>query len=205
MNLRKYFNLPSKSQKLLISKDYDSINEKCEVLRNEHNSKEYDKEIVHNNTCPNCGSKKDIVNKIRQVQGHGEINGSFRLGYGSVYGEIDIDTNGVNHCNSCGNEWKKYKKDYHIGDYGDNIDIEFVDQLGNLFDIIQDPQKEFLHRKESIEFFDGYHAETIYKSGEEYFDHLWMSKNNLEALELENLRNYYKSIYDKENKELKKI
>lgn len=59
----------------------------------------------HDTKCPHCKSTKNIVDKIQRV--NGEIKGSFRMGSGSVYGSID--TEGVNHCNSCGHQWLKHK------------------------------------------------------------------------------------------------
>lgn len=65
----------------------------------------------YDNICPSCKST-NVNDRIKRQQG--EING---YGSGSIFGYSssihgEWDTNSVNKCNDCGNEWKKYAGSY---------------------------------------------------------------------------------------------
>jgi len=107
VNLRKIFNIPNKEQKRLIDLHVEILKDHANTQDRDYSRKHLQYQEDHDGTCPNCG-KKEIVNKISRVQGEGSVGGSFALGFGSVHGSSSTDTNSVNHCNSCGNQWKKY-------------------------------------------------------------------------------------------------
>lgn len=82
--------------------------------KNSENNKA--KKEKHDSTCPSCGSK-NVNNRIKRFQG--DIKGSSHghgwsaLSFGESYhsGSINgkFDTNEVNKCNDCENEWKKWE------------------------------------------------------------------------------------------------
>jgi hypothetical protein len=135
--------------------------------------------------CPHCKAKSDsIVDKICQVQG--KSNGKFRLGYGNI--GILIDTEAVNHCNACGNEWKKFKtkeiSQTHI------IRLAFK----YLYDIINNPEEKKKDWKlETIAVFNDCCAEAIFNLRFEYRYNLTDGINS--KLTLSRIRKYYWSIY----------
>ena len=103
----KLFNIQNIGQKRVIAEQLKEITEYCDEKANYHNDGETKWEKDHNEKCPNCGLK-DIVNRIARVQGSGSVSGSFVWGSGSISGSSSSDTNEVNNCNSCSNQWKKY-------------------------------------------------------------------------------------------------
>lgn len=88
-----------------------------ESKRNEYMDKVRENNKIHNQTCPNCGSK-NTIQVFRRPKGeiHGSLNGysshdSYLFGsYSShrSYGKIDgnLDTLKVNQCKECGQEWE---------------------------------------------------------------------------------------------------
>lgn len=62
-----------------------------------------------NSICPKCSSK-NVNHRVKRVQGKvdGNIHGSSFLFSGSLSGSLhgEMDTNEVNKCNDCQNEWK---------------------------------------------------------------------------------------------------
>lgn len=105
--LQKFFYRFTKEYKQKKSDNWDKLWDFIDAKEKQLRDKQYEEQQKHNNICPNCRSEKDkIVNKIQRV--HGETRGSFHIiGGGSVYGWVDTD--GVNHCNNCGNQWIKHK------------------------------------------------------------------------------------------------
>lgn len=81
----------------LLEKNYDAVYDNI--------SSSLQSEVARKNeNCPKCtAGREGIVDKIRRVKG--EVDGDFFVGFGSVRG--GTDTGSVNHCNHCGNEWKK--------------------------------------------------------------------------------------------------
>lgn len=130
----------------------------------------------HNDKCPLCGKDK-IVNKIARVQG--SVSGSFVWGSGSVYGSTD--TEAVNHCASCGNEWKKYE--------WTNITTKRVVKDFN-FDLKSSMKPEYFdtYKKIFIELKDLY-AESI-----DIILHNNVEYDSIPTIEW--LRSKFKSIYD---------
>jgi len=64
----------------------------------------------HDEICPKCHNSNPgkIVNRVNETKG--EVDGDFILGSGSIDGETE--TKEVNHCNVCGNEWKKEEMEW---------------------------------------------------------------------------------------------
>jgi hypothetical protein len=110
MSLKRFFGVKSSDQKGIVAKDYELLVKRIDEYRNRENQKLSDRAKRENNKCPNCGNndKKMIVNKISRVQGKGEVSGTL---FG-IYGSSETDTNDVNHCNECGNQWKKEDVSY---------------------------------------------------------------------------------------------
>ena len=90
----------SEENKALLKQQYKSLEEdlskQWDVIR-EKNRKKVE-EI--NSKCPKCGSNK--VNNGGSLYGSGRIDGK-------------LDTNPVNKCNDCQNEWQIAKNDYSYG------------------------------------------------------------------------------------------
>ena len=111
MNILKFFNLKSKKQKLRISADIENILLKCDNIANKEYNDEKLEQKSHNEICPNCQAiKGSIVNKISHIKGTGQVHNHIMTGRSEL--KINIDTFEVNHCNVCGNEWKKYNLKY---------------------------------------------------------------------------------------------
>jgi len=109
--IRKFLNLPNRDQSKILSDGREQMISIASEIRREKNDNERKREVEKNSNCPNCKGKK-IVNKISRVEGSGYVSGSFIYGSGSIYGSSKTDTNEVNHCNDCGNQWKKYDWSY---------------------------------------------------------------------------------------------
>lgn len=197
MGLRKLFNVPTKTQKGLIAVDIDRINNRCEEIAQEERNDQREFQVRRDGICPNphCMSEKDIVDKIADVTGKGNVDGSFALGFGSVSGKMSMGTGAVNHCNKCGNEWVKAKTRTISRTNITRVALKYLSE------VIHDPeQKKFTWKMEAIQSFDDCCAEAIrflYKRNEAY---------TYKKLRLPKLRRYYPSIYDGKNKKkLEKI
>jgi hypothetical protein len=193
----------SPEQTALLAADLEAFNKRCKEIADAHYEREERYQNSSDNTCPNCLAKKgDIVNKIRQVQGNGSVDGSFSsslfYGSGSVHGSMKIDTFGVNHCNACGNEWKKYNKDFKSTRQVAQDGVKYVSRL------IQDPE-EYKWAKDLAKVFEGCYVETILQFAEENRYSLYSSDE--EVLCFSKLNEYFKSIWDDPNnkKELKHL
>jgi hypothetical protein len=193
----------SPEQTALLAADLEVVNKRCKEIADAHYTREEKWQESHDNTCPNCNSKKgEIVNKIRQVQGSGSVDGSFSSGLfygsGSVHGSMKIDTFGVNHCNNCGNEWKKYNKDFKSPRQVAQDGVKYVSRL------IQDPA-EYKWAKDLAKVFEGCYVETVVHFAEE--NRYSLMDSDINALSFNNLNKYYKSIWDDPNikKELKNL
>ena len=184
---RKLFNNPDKEESLTIEQDC----KKMEGMADELSKIEYVKEEKSinylNSYCSHCNKKTDIVNKIARVEGSGSVSGSFYFGSGSVYGSSSTDTNEVNHCNKCGNQWKKHELKYKdqrefLGEWMDNIYTSFE-------------KNDYIFPQKTIDLLKEFHAESIYKifKNVEYKCYLSTRDN----LTLSKLRTKFKSIYDK--------
>lgn len=193
----------SPEQVTLLAADEAVVLQRAKEIADAHYKRENEYEERHNNTCPKCSAKKgEIVNKIRQVQGSGSVDGDFSsnlfYGYGSVRGSMKIDTFGVNHCNNCGNEWKKYNKDFKSTNEVARDGIKYVARF------IQDPV-EYKWAKNYAIIFKECYVETILKFVEENRYGLFSSDE--ETLCFSTLNKYFKSIWDDPNinRELKSL
>ena len=200
MNLRKLLYIPTKEQIALLQADVQNILKQCDVIASSEYRDQKEAKESHDGVCPKCRARKeDIVDKIRQVQGKGSVGGSFNLGFGSVSGSMSIDTDEVNHCNKCGNEWKKMKTKYVSASDIVRVTLNY---LGDIFDD-PDHNKKLKWKLEAIEVFNDCYAESIMvlKSNHSYYMH----SNTNNELTYSKLRKYYKSVFDKNKKELQKI
>jgi hypothetical protein len=185
----------SPEQITLLAADEALVIQRAKEIADAHYKRENEWEERHNNTCPNCSAKKgEIVNKIRQVQGGGSVDGSFSSGLfygsGSVHGSMKIDTFGVNHCNSCGNEWKKYNKDFLSSNQPPRDGVKYVAR------VIKDPV-EYKWAVSYIKVFEGCYVETILKYAEE--NRYGLMDDDIEVLNFDTLNKYFKSIWDDPN------
>jgi hypothetical protein len=199
MNIRQLLNLPDKAQKLILEKETNLILDRCDIIAKSEYDEQLEAKQFHDGRCPRCREKEKIVDRISHVQGSSIIDSSFILGFGSIHGSMSIDTVAVNHCNTCGHEWIKFKTKYVS-----NTKILRV-VLNYLAEILTDAsEKNRSWKLEAIQVFDGCSAETIYKLRSVHQNYL--HDETIEKLSLSCLRQYYKSIYDKENnKKLEKI
>lgn len=106
MNLRKFFNCPSYIESKLIMDGCNMLRKMADEESFRNNEEDRKRQNDMDTVCQKCKGK-EIVNKISRVEGSGYVDGSFMLGCGSIYGSSTTDTNEVNHCNKCGNQWKK--------------------------------------------------------------------------------------------------
>ena len=187
----------SPEQNVMLIADMKAVNERCKEVAHAHYVREDEWQERNDNTCPKCNAKKgEIVNKIRQVQGGGSVDGSFSsslfYGSGSVHGSMKIDTFGVNHCNNCGNEWKKYNKDFK------STREVLEDGLKYTANLMIDPV-EYKWAVSYVKIFEGCYVETILKFVEENQYGLYDSTK--EELCFSKLNKYFKSVWDDPNTE----
>ena len=183
MGLRKYFNYPSKKEAILIAEGRDKLIAMAEEKSSKHYVEESSRQKEKNGTCPNCGDKT-IVNKISRVEGSGHVSGSFAYGFGSVYGSSKTDTNEVNHCNKCGNQWKKYDTKYKLSD---DIIADWLNDLNTVYDV------KYTFGDKTVELLKNIPAESIWEEGKRVSDKCYYSTQ--ENLSLSFLRTKFKSVY----------
>jgi hypothetical protein len=159
----------SPEQIALLTADEALVRGRAKAIADAYNKREYEWEEKHNNTCPNCGAKKDeIVNKIREVHGSGRVN----------------------HCNKCGNEWKKFKRDFKSSSEPPRDGVKYIAR------IIRDPV-EYKWAHNYLEIFDGCYVETILKFAEDCtYD---IMDDDREVLCSSKLNKYFKSVWDDPN------
>lgn len=183
MGLRKYFNYPSKKEAILIAEGCDKLIALASEKSLNHHRDESNRQKERNGICPNCGDK-NIVNKISRIEGSGYVSGSFAYGYGSVYGSSKTDTNEVNHCNKCGNQWKKYETNYK---WTDDIIADWLNDLNTVY------EGKYTFGYETVELLKNIPAESIWKEAKrvDYKCYYSTRKN----LSLSFLRTKFKSVY----------
>jgi len=185
--LKKYFNIQNSSQKALIVEEKIKYNEIIDAIRTDDNSNS--REITNrlNGRCPNCGETTKIVNKIQQTHGSGSVSGSFSLGFGSVYGSSSLDTDPVNHCNGCGNQWKKYRSNHKSSKDVSRSMLRSVESIleGN----------DYRFQLSDYEKLKHFHAETIEVVNEDLGGH-WLTGQR--EFTLKELRTMFKSVFDKQ-------
>lgn len=176
---RKYFNIPSKKEDQLITQDCD----KLVKLASEFSDKEFkDNEERYNRMnsfCPNCKAT-NIVNKIARVVGSGQVSGNLW----GIHGSSHTDTNEVNHCNACGNQWKKLVFEVKWKD-----DI-IADWMNNLNYIEKNPTLS----ERTIEKLKDFSAESLWSEFVRVQKRCYYSTQ--ETLSLSLLRTKFKSVYD---------
>jgi transcription elongation factor Elf1 len=146
--------------------------------------KERQTERERNSICPHCG-KKDIVNKITRVRGEGSVSGNL-FGFS---GDSNTDTNEVNHCNNCGNQWYKYKIKYF---YKKDILADWVNNLWYYFE----KKYDWGCIDNTLRLLNDFHAESIWKIAKSVSGKVYDSTNSNLTLKL--LKTKFKSIW-KEN------
>ena len=144
---------------IAFKKEYQSTLDLLQLKVREENTKSYEIQKSYaertNSTCPKCKGK-NVIDKIQRLQGeiHGSssIYGSGNLFHSSISGSgsIDgkIDTNEINCCKDCGNEWKKVKStDYSYKSLSDKIDrfVYHVRGFYNAYHCTFDPKD--IHEK----------------------------------------------------------
>jgi hypothetical protein len=189
MNIRKILNIKTKKDNDIIKKDIEKILSGCDVIANVEYKEQKENQYAHDGQCPMCRNKTNIVNKIKDVNGKINIDGDFKFGFGSINGGLDINTDEVNHCNNCGNEWKKFKTKYVT-----ETDIIRV-ALNYLADIYDNPEKTKNHywKHDTIKVFDNCYAESIKILIKKHYHFL---HDTINILTLKKLRENFKSIFD---------
>jgi len=195
MNIRKFFGMPSKAQEEIIRMDEKTIMDKCDKIARAEIEDQQMAKRSRDGQCPHC-KDKNIVDKICNIKG--KSNGKLSLGYGSI--GILIETEAVNHCNACGNEWKKFKTKEISKTHIIRLAFKY------LCDIINNPEEKKKEWKlETIAIiFEGCTAESIFNLRFDNNDYLNDEINK--KLTLRCLRKYYWSVYGASaNAKLEKI
>lgn len=102
-------------QLLILRREYKRFKEKALEQSNRVNKIRQELKEEHNNICPKCKST-NVTDRIKRFEGeingrsHGNYWSALSFGSGSSSGYINgkFDTNEVNKCNDCENEWKKH-------------------------------------------------------------------------------------------------
>jgi hypothetical protein len=182
---RKFFNILSKEQQKL-------IDDGCSVLKALATKKassciEHDRERekINNSTCPLCNSNK-IVNKISNVEGKGNVSGSLYCGSGSIYGSSKINTSEVNHCSTCGNQWKKYSRKYISSD---DILAGWFNDINAVYEGI------YSYGDKTVELLKDIPAESLLVEFENVENDCYYSTQN--NITLKFLKTKFKSVWDK--------
>lgn len=183
MRLRKYFNYPSKKEVILITEGCDKLVIMAKEHSRKHNTEESNRQKEKNGTCPNCGDKT-IVNKITRVEGSGYVSGSFTFGFGNVNGSSTTDTNEVNHCNKCGNQWKKYDPNFT---WTDDVIADWMNDLSAVFD------GKYTYCDRTVELLKDIPAESLWKQMKIVSHKCFYSTRY--SLTLSLLRTKFKSVY----------
>lgn len=189
--LAKAANKQNVAQREIVQKELAELIGKAKVEESEQDQSNREYVNRYNSRCPKCGAsgQLDVVDKIRQVQGDGEVSGSFSLGFGSVYGSMEIDTNEVNHCNKCGNEWKKEKRRYTSHK---KVIAEWLNELETHL------EGKYTYAKRTVDKLQKFHAESIFALFDEADDDkLYYSTKS--TVTLSALRTLFKSVFDENN------
>jgi hypothetical protein len=194
MNLRKLIYLPNRKHKKMMVNDIKTIMERCHKIAGQEYQEQKENQRAHDEICPRCRAMQDkIVDRIRSVEGEGKVDGDFYLGFGSVKGRMKIETEAVNYCKTCKNEWKKFNVKYVS-----QTDIVRV-ALNYLAEIIDSPahNKRMTWKTEAAQVFDGCSAESIRFLRDKHKNYL--RSLTLRTLKIRKLRKYYVSVFDGEN------
>jgi hypothetical protein len=135
---RELFNRPNKREQKLLDKDIKDLIVKCTGVVNTLNKNRQPSEA--DKKCPHCKAT-DIVDRLQQVVGQTQNS------------DVEIDTMAVNHCRSCGNEWKKENVTfYFVWDVMEDLSRDLQYYLAN-------PQYPIV---QTLEFLNQFHAEAIH-------------------------------------------
>lgn len=189
MGLRKLLNIKTKKERDIIDDDIKIILSNCNIIAINEWNEQKENQIIHDGQCPKC-KRKNVVDKIVNVNGNGKISGDFKLKFGGVSGSLNISTDEVNHCTICGNQWYKFKTKVITKT---NILRVALNYLG---DINNNPEKnkKSYWKFEAIKVFENSHAEsikTLIKKQKKY-----LRFTTINVLTIKKLRENYKSIFD---------
>ena len=181
---RKKFMKMNPEQVKIVNDEIEQIKKISSDKSTQRYRDEIENQRRNDGNCPHCGNT-DINNRIAQVIGSGSVSGSFSLGFGSVYGSSSIDTNEVNNCTKCGNQWKKYKISHTSNDNELGTLLNYIDtHIEGKYDFGTSYYNELKH----------FHAETIYSLIQSTYEMYTYSSTR--ELSLSTLRNYFKSVFD---------
>jgi hypothetical protein len=177
MNISKSLNILNGSQKRTIEIHKNLIKDKCQVIARTEYDEQQENKKVHDGKCPKCDNRMGIVDKFSFVQGKGSVTGNITFGFGTIKGDVIIDTTAVNYCMECGNEWLKYK----TKPISDTSILKVAFKY--LKEAIENPDKKRPDwKEETLEVFKGCCAEALYQLNT--------------SIKLSVLRRYYWSVFD---------
>lgn len=186
--IKQFFNIFTKEENKIIAEQCDKMRKMANDFSLKYNNEDRITQKNRDSKCPNCRAS-EIVNKITRVEGSGYVSGSFILGGGSVYGSSTTDTNEVNHCNKCGNQWKKYERKYK---WEESILVDWINDLDSVYD------GKYTYGYKTVVLLKDFYAESIYQIAKQVFPKCYSSAK--ENLTLDYLRTKFKSIYQEGNK-----
>jgi len=195
MNIRKLLYIPTTKQTIALRDEVKMIMGRCETIANQESKEQKDYQRTHDSSCPRCRAKQDkIIDRIASVEGEVRVTGELIFGFGKFGGYGNVETKGVNHCNTCGHEWKKFKTKYIS-----QTDIVRV-ALRYLGNIIDEPSlnENMVWKGEAVQVFNGCSAEAIqclYNNNK-----FLLRKRTNTYISLRQLRRTYFSIFDKTKK-----
>jgi hypothetical protein len=189
MNLRKLFHIPTAEQSTIIYDEIKLIQKRCAEISATERKEQTENQRSRDGKCPVCRTAKttksdkvNIVDRIAAVESKTKIRGNIF----KISGLLTVETKPVNHCNSCGHEWEKFRTKT-ITDFA--ITKIILDYLG---DIVRNPErnKRYSWKHDYMEVFKDCHAEAIYGVQKEY------KRALRHPLTLRQLRIKYKSIFN---------
>jgi len=189
MNIRKYFNIQNKNERNVIKHEIGLIWNSCQKIADVENKELKEAKVIHDGNCPNCRSKKNIVNKIAFIESTTKTITKLNFGVGSVEIINNINTSEVNHCNECGNEWVKFKVKNVLAE---NVLMVILNYLSQVLTNPEERNRSW--KMEAVEIFKDCYAESIYKLRNKYETKL--PEKTYDKLNLTRLRKNYKSIFD---------
>jgi len=191
MNWRKLLYLPNSNQSITIVDEIKVIQERMQKLGVTERKEQTENQRSRDGRCPVCRTSKmlksdkpNIVDRYAMIENKSKIRGNIF----KITGLLAVETKPVNHCNTCGHEWEKFRTKT-ITDFA--ITKVLLDYLS---DIIRNPEKNkrFSWKHETIEVFKDCHAESVYAIQKEHGRYLRY------PLSLKQIRTKYKSVFDKE-------
>lgn len=179
MKIKKIFNILSKEQNLIVSKQFQQINE---IIRCEQDalSEKFDNAVekweLEQNKCKKCGCT-DNINVITQRLRHSTNQPKFIFQQPTSYNYTTSEN--ITECSNCGNQWRKINRyDAWVAPKREQFSFinEFASQLTN--------REEYPSTfKCANEKFKDFYAESMYDAF-------------YELVSLKTLRKIYKSIHD---------